>query len=425
MGELCGGHLTGSDCRIDRVPLLHVFGHGHSQPKASHPEEGCTSIIGFMSLTALGRLQAIRSQVFSQLTKIPPRHHRLLTTSCGILTNNASVVKILGESGERCDPRGSSSASHRTLAKERHLVSKVEEKRRKAMVVTSPNVWVRLTRVVGCVISSLVLASCREGVLDPQGPVGQAERVILGDATAIMLAVIIPVIILTLAFAWWFRAGNRRARYRPDWDYSGRIELITWSIPALVILFLGGMAWISSHELDPPKPLESASSPLEVEVVSLDWRWLFIYPRERIATVNYLVVPTGVPVHFRLTSTSVMNSFFVPQLGSQIYTMPGMTTQLNLQADTPGAYSGISAQFSGPGFSDMQFTLHAESSDEFTTWVAQAHERGGVLDEATVAQLIRPTRAAGELTYGSVPNDPFEAVTAGHRITRWSPKEAL
>jgi cytochrome o ubiquinol oxidase subunit 2 len=293
------------------------------------------------------------------------------------------------------------------------------------MVVTSPNVWVRLTRIVGSVISSLVLASCREGVLDPQGPVGEAERLILGDATAIMLAVIIPVIILTLAFAWWFRAGNRRARYRPDWDYSGRIELITWSIPALVILFLGGMAWISSHELDPPKPLESAKSPLEVEVVSLDWRWLFIYPRERIATVNYLVVPTGVPVHFRLTSTSVMNSFFIPQLGSQIYTMPGMTTQLNLQADTPGAYPGISAQFSGPGFSDMQFTLHAESRDEFATWVAQAHEQGGALDEAAVAQLMRPTRAAGELTYGSVPDDPFEAVTAGHLMTRWSPKEAL
>jgi cytochrome o ubiquinol oxidase subunit 2 len=304
-------------------------------------------------------------------------------------------------------------------------MSRADEKRRKAMTVASPNAWVRLTRIVGCLISSLVLASCREGVLDPQGPVGEAERVILGDATAIMLAVVIPVIVLTLVFAWWFRSSNRRARYRPYWEYSGRIELIVWSIPALVILFLGGMAWISSHELDPPKPLESAKSPLEVEVVSLDWRWLFIYPRERIATVNYLVVPTGVPVHFRLTSTSVMNSFFIPQLGSQIYTMPGMTTQLNLQADAPGAYPGISAQFSGPGFSDMQFTLRAESSDEFTTWVAQAHERGGVLDEATVAQLIRPSRAAGELTYGSVPDDPFEAVTAGHLITRWSPKEAL
>jgi cytochrome o ubiquinol oxidase subunit 2 len=270
-----------------------------------------------------------------------------------------------------------------------------------------------------------MLASCAEGPLDPHGPVGRAERLILGDATAIMLAVIVPVIILTLVFAWWFRAGNRRAMYRPNWDYSGTIELIIWSIPALVISFLGGIAWISSHDLDPPKPLESASSPLEVEVVSLDWRWLFIYPHERIATVNYLVVPTGVPVHFRLTSTSVMNSFFIPQLGSQIYTMPGMTTQLNLQADTAGVYPGISAQFSGPGFADMQFTLHAESNEEFTTWLAQVRGRGGVLDEATIAQLIRPTRAAGELTYGSVPDDPFDRVADGHMATRWSSKEAL
>jgi cytochrome o ubiquinol oxidase subunit 2 len=262
-------------------------------------------------------------------------------------------------------------------------------------------------------------------VLDPHGPVGQAERVILGDATAIMLAVVIPVIILTLAFAWWFRAGNRRATYRPDWEYAGRIELIIWAIPALVILFLGGIAWIGSHELDPPKPLDSAKSPLEVEVVSLDWRWLFIYPSERIATVNYLVVPTGVPVHFRLTSTSVMNSFFIPQLGSQIYTMAGMTTQLNLQADKPGTYPGISAQFSGPGFSDMRFTLRATSAGEFTSWVAQAREQTRVLDGVTFAQLARPSRTAGELTYGSVSDDPFDVVAHGHMATRWSPKEAL
>jgi cytochrome o ubiquinol oxidase subunit II len=285
-----------------------------------------------------------------------------------------------------------------------------------------PRMW---TRVV-CVLSSCVaLASCREGPLDPQGPVGQAERVILGDATAIMLAVVIPVIVLTLVFAWWFRAGNRRATYRPDWEYSGRIELIVWAIPALVILFLGGIAWISSHDLDPPKPLESQTLPLEVEVVSLDWRWLFIYPSERIATVNYLVVPTGTPVHFRLTSTSVMNSFFIPQLGSQIYTMAGMTTQLNLQADKPGAYPGLSAQFSGPGFSDMRFTLRAVSSEGFATWVAQTRERASVLDAASFTELARPTKAGGEVTYGSVSDDPFDMVTHGHMATRWSPEEAL
>jgi cytochrome o ubiquinol oxidase subunit II len=281
------------------------------------------------------------------------------------------------------------------------------------------------TQAVGVLCAGALLASCREGVLDPHGPVGQAERVILYDATAIMLAVVIPVIILTLAFAWWFRAGNRRATYRPDWEYSGTIELIVWAIPALVILFLGGIAWIGSHELDPPKPLASATSALEVEVVSLDWQWLFIYPSERIATVNRLVVPTGVPVHFRLTSTSVMNSFFIPQLGSQIYTMAGMTTQLNLQADQAGTYPGISAQFSGPGFSDMRFTLVADSSEKFASWVAEVRKRGGVLDSAAFAQLAQPTRGGGDLTYGTLADDPFDMVAHGHMATRWSPKEAL
>jgi cytochrome o ubiquinol oxidase subunit II len=281
------------------------------------------------------------------------------------------------------------------------------------------------TRIVDVLCAGAMLASCRQGVLDPRGPVGEAERVILYDATAIMLAVVVPVIILTLAFAWWFRSGNRRAIYRPDWEYSGTIELIVWAIPALVILFLGGIAWIGSHELDPPKPLASVTSPLEVEVVSLDWRWLFIYPRERIATVNRLVVPTGVPVHFRLTSTSVMNSFFIPQLGSQIYTMAGMTTQLNLQADQVGTYPGISAQFSGPGFSDMRFTLVAESSEKFASWVADVRTRGAVLDSETFAALARPTRGGGDLTYGTLADDPFDMVARGHMATLWSPKEAL
>jgi cytochrome o ubiquinol oxidase subunit 2 len=281
------------------------------------------------------------------------------------------------------------------------------------------------TRIIGVLCASAMLASCREGVLNPVGPVGQAERVILYDATAIMLAVVVPVIILTLAFAWWFRAGNRRATHRPDWEYSGTLELIVWAIPALVVLFLGGIAWIGSHELDPPKPLASVAPPLEVEVVSLDWRWLFIYPRERIATVNRIVVPAGVPVHFRLTSTSVMNSFFIPQLGSQIYTMAGMTTQLNLQADQAGTYPGISAQFSGPGFSDMRFTLVAESSKEFSSWVGDVQRNGGVLDGATFVELARPARGDGELTYGTLADDPFDKVAHGHMATLWSPREAL
>jgi cytochrome o ubiquinol oxidase subunit 2 len=270
-----------------------------------------------------------------------------------------------------------------------------------------------------------LLTACAEGVLDPRGPVGGAERVILYNATAVMLAVGIPVILLTLLAAWWFRAGNRRARYRPELVYAGRIELIVWSIPALVILFLGGMAWISSHDLDPPKPLESATAPLDIEVVALDWRWLFIYPHQHIATINQLVVPIGVPLHFSLTATSVMNSFFIPQVGSQIYAMPGMTTQLNLQLDTPGRYEGISAQFSGPGFSDMRFAVTAGSNEDFERWLVEVREHGGALDGATFAELARPTRAGNELSYGTVPEDPFDAVSHGRVSTHWSPAEAL
>jgi cytochrome o ubiquinol oxidase subunit II len=262
--------------------------------------------------------------------------------------------------------------------------------------------------------ATVLLASCQKGVLDPHGPVGTAERLMLYDATAIMLAVVVPVILLTLAFAWWFRAGNRHARYRPDWEYSGRIEMITWSIPALVILFLGGIAWVGSHQLDPPRLLKSNSAPLEVQVVSLDWQWLFIYPGQHIASLNHLVIPTGVPVRFSLTSTSVMNSFFIPQLGSQIYSMPGMTTHVNLQADQGGRYRGISAQFSGEGFADMRFDVDAVPGTGFQAWVNDVRTGSEILDAATFSRLALPSRAQGTAAYADVSGGLFEAIAAGH-----------
>jgi cytochrome o ubiquinol oxidase subunit II len=261
----------------------------------------------------------------------------------------------------------------------------------------------------------MLLESCGEGVLDPHGPVGKAERVILYDATAIMLAVIIPVIILTLVFAWWFRSKNARARYRPDWEYSGRIEMIIWSIPALVILFLGGIAYTGSHNLDPPVSLSRSKTPLEIEVISLDWRWLFIYPRQGIASLNRLVVPAGVPLKFRLTSTTVMNSFFVPQLGSQIYAMPNMVTQLNLEADAPGTFQGLSAQFSGDGFSDMRFELLATNAETFDAWVAEIKVQGGVLDAKAFEDLEKPARAKGTQTFAQVTEALFDTISSGHR----------
>ncbi|MDB5393687.1 MAG: cyoA [Rhodospirillales bacterium] len=274
-----------------------------------------------------------------------------------------------------------------------------------------PRIEIVIRGVVLIMLAPL-LASCDEGVLGPDGPIGQAELTILYNATAIMLAVIIPVMLLTMGFAWWFRAGNGRARYLPNWEYSGRIEMIVWSIPALVIVFLGGIAWISSHDLDPPRAIESATAPLDVEVVSLDWKWLFIYPNDGVASVNRLVVPVGTPVRFRLTSASVMNSFFVPQLGSQIYTMPGMTTQLNLQADRPGVYKGFSAQFSGDGFSDMWFDVAAVPAGQFTAWVETAKTQGQALDAAAYGELARPSKALPPITYPSVAPGLFETISS-------------
>jgi cytochrome o ubiquinol oxidase subunit 2 len=249
----------------------------------------------------------------------------------------------------------------------------------------------------------------QSGVLDPQGPIGAAEKLILINATVVMLAVVVPVIVLTLGFAWWFRAGNAKARYLPDWEYSGPIELLVWAIPALVVMFLAGIAWIGTHDLDPPKPLASQTRPLEIQVVSLDWKWLFIYPEQGIASVNRLPVPIGTPLHFSITSASVMNSFFVPQLGSQIYAMGGMTTRLVLQADNPGTFVGRSVQFSGAGFSDMRFDVVALPPAAFEDWVKQTRGAGGTLDAANYARLVRPSIAVPPATFGTVMPRMFEA----------------
>jgi cytochrome o ubiquinol oxidase subunit 2 len=248
------------------------------------------------------------------------------------------------------------------------------------------------------------------GVLDPQGPVASAERLILLNATAIMLVVVVPVIILTLVFAWWYRASNKRATYSPDWAYSGHIELVVWSIPAMVVILLAGVAWTGSHLLDPPRALESDAKPIRIEVVSLDWKWLFIYPDQRVAAVNELVVPAGTPVEFMLTSATVMNSFFVPQLGSQIYTMPGMTTRLNLMADSPGDYPGLSAHFSGDGFSDMRFVVHAVPESEFSSWLARTQGEATALDADTYSQLARAGRSTRTQTYSGVDPMLFEHI---------------
>jgi cytochrome o ubiquinol oxidase subunit 2 len=270
----------------------------------------------------------------------------------------------------------------------------------------------RLLRISASVLLATSLISCSSALMDPRGPIGRQEKIILLDSTAIMLAIVIPVMIATLLFAWWFRAGNPKAKRQLDWAYSGRIEFVVWAIPALVIMFLGGIAWLSSHDLDPPKPIESSIAPLDIEVVSLDWKWLFIYPDAGVASVNKLVLPIGTPVRFHMTSASVMNSFFIPQLGSQVYTMAGMATRLNLLVDDPGVYHGLSAQFSGEGFSDMTFEVAALPRQDFEQWLDTTRTEGGTLDAAAYATLMHPSAHDPQHTFATVPAGMFDAILA-------------
>ena len=256
------------------------------------------------------------------------------------------------------------------------------------------------------------LAGCQPAVLSPAGPVAASERSILFGALVIMLTIVVPTILATLGFAWWFRAGNPHAKRRPDWAYSGRIELVTWGVPVLTIMLLGGVAWVGAHELDPGRPLPSKDKPLEVQVVSLDWKWLFIYPGQRVASVNELVIPAGAPVHFSLTSASVMNAFFIPQLGSMIYTMNGMVSDLHLQADKPGSFRGISSHFSGDGFSDMHFEVQALDAAGFAAWMDSARTSGPVLDAASYAELAKQSAKIPLSTYGSVDPALFQKITS-------------
>lgn len=268
--------------------------------------------------------------------------------------------------------------------------------------------WLRI--LAGALILLPALTGCSGGVLDPKGPIGASNRLILINALEIMLVIVVPTIIAALASAWWFRASNTRARYLPGFAYSGEIELIVWSIPILVILFLGGVIWIGSHELDPARPIASPNKPLEVQAISLDWKWLFIYPDQGIASVNELVMPVGVPVRFSLTSASVMNNFFVPQLGSMLAAMNGMVTLLHLQADHPGKYLGLSAQFSGDGFSGMNFAARAVPEDEFGKWVANTKGSGPALDGAAYTALKQQSVNVAPFTYRTIEPNLFQAV---------------
>ena len=261
------------------------------------------------------------------------------------------------------------------------------------------------------VCAAVPIASCQQtGILDPQGPIASAQLLLLINATEIMLVVVVPTILATLGFAWWYRSSNARAERYEEVAYEGRIDFVTWSIPTLIVILLGAVNWISSHQLDPRAPIAANAKPLEIDVVALDWKWLFIYPDQGIAALNQLVVPTGTPLRFRLTSATVMNSFLVPQLGSQIYAMPGMITQLNLLADNPGEFPGISANFSGNGFADMRFTAKAVPAADFDGWIAQVRGSGSALDIPGYAALAKPSQAVPPTNFRAVEPKLFERI---------------
>ena len=259
-------------------------------------------------------------------------------------------------------------------------------------------------------VAPLLLSGCADWVEQAAGPVSGAERTIFFDTLAIMLLIVVPVIIATIGFAWWYRASNERARHLPTWSFSGRIEIVIWSIPALVIFFLGGIAWISAHDLDPAHPIAGRQAPLEIDVVALDWKWLFIYPEQGVASVNRLVVPAGVPLRFRLTSATVWNAFWIPRLGSMLYCMYGMAGTLYLQADEPGVYQGVSAMISGDGFSTMHFDTDALGAVQFAAWTRSARNTGPALDERAYRALLKPSAAVQPYSYGAVKQDLFNDI---------------
>ena len=247
-------------------------------------------------------------------------------------------------------------------------------------------------------------------LLDPVGQIGVDEKNLIITATLLMLLVVVPVILMTLVFAWKYRASNKNATYAPKWSHSTKIEVVIWTVPILIIIALGVITYKSTHALDPYRPIESDVKPVTIEVVAMDWKWLFIYPEQGIATVNKIVFPANTPVNFRITSDTVMNSFFIPGLGGQIYAMAGMQTKLHLIANKNAELDGISANYSGAGFTGMKFKAIATSQAEFDAWVSEVKASPKQLDTAEYAALTKPSQNNPVELYSSVKPNLFQTI---------------
>lgn len=262
-----------------------------------------------------------------------------------------------------------------------------------------------------------LLGGCSTILLfDPKGPIGESERFVIIAAFVLMLIVVIPVFIMGFWFPRKYRASNTESTYMPKWSHSATIEFFMWGVPIAIVTVLAILAWTSTHSLDPYKPIPSADKPINIEVVCLDWKWLFIYPDHHIATVNQITFPVKVPVSFKITSDTVMASFFIPQLGSQIYAMAGMQTRLHLLADEPGAYAGHNQQLTGRGYADMHFKANAVSREEFQSWVQKIRQSPEKLDLARYEKLAKPSVGYHPVTYfSSVKPDLFKYILGKYK----------
>ncbi|GJD99220.1 ubiquinol oxidase subunit II [Methylobacterium isbiliense] len=276
-----------------------------------------------------------------------------------------------------------------------------------------------LWRGAALVACAALLAGCNLTVLNPSGDVAVQQRNLIIASTALMLLVIVPVIALTFLFAWRYRESNTEATYDPDWHHSTQLEVVIWTVPLLIIIALGAMTWISTHTLDPyrplarlapNKPVPEGTKPLTVEVVALDWKWLFIYPDQGVASLNEMAAPANVPIAFKITSSSVWNTFFVPALAGMIYAMPGMQTKLHAVMNEEGTFRGRSAHYSGTGFSRMEFDFRSLSQQDFDAWVEKAKATGSALDRAAYLQLEKPSEAEPVRYFGSVEKGLYDAV---------------
>ncbi len=276
----------------------------------------------------------------------------------------------------------------------------------RATVVRVLGVCAWLTLLVAAIL--LVSRGHTFSIFDPAGQIAQKQRSLIYFTMLLSLVVVIPVFILTIFIGTRYRATNKKASYRPDWDSNKKLETLWWGIPLTLIVILSVVTWRTTHQLDPYRAITSTRQPLTVQVVALDWKWLFIYPDQGIAAVNVLHIPTDRPVNFQITSGGAMNSFWIPQLGGQVYAMSGMMSKLHLEADQPGTYKGVSANISGDGFADMKFDTIASSDNDFSYWVDTVRSGTEKLDETTLAELEKPSYDNVPFHYAKVSDELFK-----------------